>query len=466
MSNGEITNTPATVNPPERQVIAIKGPVHHWIEPWYLAYAILGALASGLAAILIPLVVTNSGGSSTQLGAAIAALNVGALFAPVWGWAADRSLAYRAIFLSGFLLIAAGFLGFTVLHGFGAWLISAYLVGFGTGASNTVASLFVVEFTPESEWSQRISLLQTFNALGAILGMAIAGLLQPAFGTFVAALLVIPAILVGGWGLPVPRSAFHIPRLRLHARHMAHLTRRGGPNAVAVVGHLHRLRLSDWSRLGVIFNSAFGVFLGSWFFFSVGISSFSSLYPVLMLRSFGVGVATSSMWMSIATLVSIPLYNLAGRLSLRYGPVQLLSAGICARMIALITLGVVAYLHPSSPAVPAIVAFGLFQGIWPLLSVASNDLAAELAPIGEGTAMGLFNAAAAAASALGAITGGAVADRFGYESVNVFAAAGALLSLLCVLPLRNARRHSEFEESSSCSSSSSSSRIPIVSPSD
>jgi hypothetical protein len=63
MSDGAITNTPATVNTPERQVMAIKGPVHHWIEPWYLAYAILGALASGLAAILIPLVVTNSGGS-------------------------------------------------------------------------------------------------------------------------------------------------------------------------------------------------------------------------------------------------------------------------------------------------------------------------------------------------------------------------------------------------------------------
>jgi predicted MFS family arabinose efflux permease len=90
-------------------------------------------------------------------------------------------------------------------------------------------------------------------------------------------------------------------------------------------------------------------------------------------------------------------------------------------MIALVTLRIVAYLHPSSPAVPALVAFGLFRGIWPLLGVASNDLAAELAPIGEGTAMGLFNAAAAAASALGAIAGGAVADRFGYESVNLFA---------------------------------------------
>ena len=66
MNGGEIKNRPASGESPKRQVIAIEGPVHHWIEPWYLAYAILGALASGLAAILIPLVVTNSGGSSTM----------------------------------------------------------------------------------------------------------------------------------------------------------------------------------------------------------------------------------------------------------------------------------------------------------------------------------------------------------------------------------------------------------------
>jgi hypothetical protein len=40
--------------------------------------------------------------------------------------------------------------------------------------------------------------------------MAIAGLLQPAFGTLVASFLAIPAIIVGGWGLPVPRSAFQL----------------------------------------------------------------------------------------------------------------------------------------------------------------------------------------------------------------------------------------------------------------
>ena len=43
----------------------------------------------------------------------------------------------------------------------------------------------------------------------------------------------------------------------------------------------------------------------------------------------------------IATLLSIPLYNLAGRLATNYGPVQILSTGICTRIMALVALGVV-----------------------------------------------------------------------------------------------------------------------------
>jgi hypothetical protein len=95
MSGDPLKNRLTSSESPKRQVIAIEGSVHHWIEPWYLAYAILGALASGLAAILIPLVVTNSGGSPTQIGAAIAAQNVGALFAPILGLG-RRSIATAA----------------------------------------------------------------------------------------------------------------------------------------------------------------------------------------------------------------------------------------------------------------------------------------------------------------------------------------------------------------------------------
>jgi PUCC protein len=86
--------------------------------------------------------------------------------------------------------------------------------------------------------------------------------------------------------------------------------------------------------------------------------------------------------------------------------------------------------------VPVLLLYGLFQGIWPLLGVASSDLAADLAPFGEGTAMGLFNAAAAIASALGAVVGGAVADMFGFASVIVLGAVGAFVALLCMLSRR------------------------------
>lgn len=419
----------------EHEVIATRDNVHRWIEPWYGAYAILGALASGLAVISIPLVITAGGGSATVIGSTIAAQNIGALFAPFWGTVADRTRAYRAVFFLGFILIAFGFAGLSGLRGLGAWTACAFLIGFGTGASNTVASLFVVEFAPKAEWGQRISWLQTFNALGSVLGMALAGLLAPHLGTLSAALLVIPALILGGRGLPVPGTRFQIPRPHLHPAEWMHLMHRGGPNAASVVAHLHRPRLSDFKALRGAAGSGFGLFLLSWFLFSLAVSSFSSLYPVLMEKSFSVSVAQSALLMSIATALSIPLYNVAGRLIGRRGPAAVLGFGVAGRMVGLAGLAMVAFLHLPAAMLPVLVLFGLFQGIWPLLSVASNDLAAELAPFGEGAAMGLFNAVAAIASAAGAIAGGVVADRFGYPAVSLFAAVGVGVSLACVVAL-------------------------------
>jgi MFS family permease len=425
---------------PDREVIATHGNIPRWIEPWYGAYAILGALASGLAVISIPLVVTTSGGSATEIGTTIAAQNIGALFAPFWGTVADRTRAYRVVFFLGFILIGLGFLGLSVLHGLSAWVACAFLLGFGTGASNTVATLFVVEFTPKEEWSQRISWLQTFNALGSVVGMALAGLLAPRLGTLLAALLVVPAIILGGRGLPVPRGRFHMPYPHLHLSELTHLLHRSGPNAASVVAYLHRPRLSDIAALRGALSSGFGLFMLSWFLFSLAVSSFGSLYPVLMEKSFNISVAQSALLMSIATAVSIPLYNFAGRLVGRRGPANVLGIGIGGRMLGLAGLAVVGFLHVSWAILPVIILFGVYQGIWPLLSVASNDLAAGLAPFGEGAAMGLFNAVAAIASAVGAVVGGKVADMFGYPAVSLFAAVGALLALACVVRLTPRRR--------------------------
>lgn len=414
---------------PDREVIAVHGSISDWIEPWYGAYAILGALASGLAGISIPLIVIGGGGNPLQAGAAIAVQNIGALFAPLWGTVADRRRAYRTVFFTGFILIGTSFLGFTVLDGLPAWLVCAFLLGFGTGASNTIASLFVVEFTPKDEWAQRISWLQTFNAAGSVLGIAIAGRLTPHIGTLIAAMSVIPAIILGGHGLPVRKEHFTTPRLHLSGSELTHLLRRAGPNCAPVVANLRRPHRSELAVLGQELTSAFGLFLISWFLFSLAITSFGALFPMLMLRSFGLTVAQSSTLMSVAIAASIPLYNVSGRLAARFGPERMLSVGIGTRMICLAGLALLAYFHPTRTALPVILQFAVYQSIWPLLSVVSNELAASLAPSGEGAAMGLFNAVGSCAAALGAVLGGKVADKFGYPAVSLFATFGALLAL-------------------------------------
>ena len=381
----------------QKQVIPTAGPVRRWIEPWYGAYAILGALASGLAAILIPLAISTHGGSSTEIGGAIAAQNIGALAAPIWGSLADRSKAYRVIFFLGFVIIGFGFAIFTLFQGAETWLAGAFFIGFGTAASNTVASLFIVEFTPAAEWGLRISWLQTFNGAGSVIGMLLAGLFAPRMGMLLSALLVFPAIAIGGKGLPVPAARrHHFGHIQRDA--LSRLVRRMEPATASVISHIHRPRLRDFALFGSAMRSAFGVFLSGWFVFSLAVSAFSTLYPVLMKSSFDMAASRSSALIAIVTAFSIPLYNLAGRLVSRFGPGAMLAVGIGSRAVALIGLGLVALWHaPGGMAIPVIALFALFQGVWPLLSVAANDLAAATAPFGEGSAMGFFNAAAAIA---------------------------------------------------------------------
>lgn len=71
-----------------------------WIEPWYLAYALLGVSVAGLLPIVLPLVVHDAGGAA-QVGLAL-------------------------------------------------------LQGMGAAGAATVANLFVVETHPLEEWEERI----------------------------------------------------------------------------------------------------------------------------------------------------------------------------------------------------------------------------------------------------------------------------------------------------------------------
>ena len=46
-----------------------------WIEPWYLVYALLGAVAAGLIPVLLPLIASKDG-SAAQVGLVVAAVSL------------------------------------------------------------------------------------------------------------------------------------------------------------------------------------------------------------------------------------------------------------------------------------------------------------------------------------------------------------------------------------------------------
>jgi hypothetical protein len=84
-----------------------------WVEPWYLAYALLGASAVGIVPILLPLAVHRSRGAA-HVGWVIAANNPGGLTAPLWGILADRYRLHRCLMVSGGIIAAGGIGGLSI----------------------------------------------------------------------------------------------------------------------------------------------------------------------------------------------------------------------------------------------------------------------------------------------------------------------------------------------------------------
>lgn len=133
----------------------------------------------------------------------------------MFGYVAEHRSFYRPVFFGSFIVLAKAFGTFPLGASLTLWLPAAVLIGLATGAADTVATLFVVNFTPKSEWEIRIGWLQNFNGTGQLAGLLMASALvgKPAVtGFFIGAELALLAVVVGRIGLP-PESD---KRLRKH----------------------------------------------------------------------------------------------------------------------------------------------------------------------------------------------------------------------------------------------------------
>lgn len=374
---------------------------------WHVSYAIFGFLVPGLASILLPLLVVDAGHRPFRVGSIVAAQNWGVLLAPVWGWYTDRFQTYRTTLVIGLLCLGSGFATFGMARSLPALFGASFVIGLGTGACNTVASLLIMDSNPVEEWARGIGRLQLCGALGTVLGFAVASRVPAVKAALVGSALVVPAIILGAWRLPSQLRSNRRPTTRCSAD----LEADDGSNL------LRRHRTPIW----------FALFLVTWSLFSLAVSAFSALFPITMFHAFELHVRVSVDTIAVATLVSLPLYSVAGRLVSRYSATRIFSAGVLVRFLSLAMLAMLTVLHWTA-ALPVLLLIGLFQGIWPLLGVSSSELAALLAPGLEGTAIGLFNATGAFSSGLGAMLSGLVADVSGYRSISMWAAGVALVA--------------------------------------
>ena len=301
-----------------------------WIEPWYLVYALLGAIAAGLIPVLLPLI-ASQGSSAAQVGLVVAAVSLGGLTAPAWGSLADRYRLHRWLLIGGLLVITVSLAGIALAANPVFRFIFALLEGTGAAGAATVANLFVVEAHPKQEWDERIGWLQTFYGIGQVGGLLLAGVLAQAglqAGMLVTAALGAVAVLLAWLTAHTPPSSAQAKPVLLHPALHGEWTS-SSPQRL-----FHHLDLKAWKKLGGYLVSPFGLFLLVWMLTFAGPAAVFSQFPVLMQQEFGVTPALSSTAFAVAAGVGLALYSPAGAWSRQFGPLRVLRISWVVRLAA------------------------------------------------------------------------------------------------------------------------------------
>ncbi|MDW8402981.1 MFS transporter [Chloroflexus sp.] len=398
-------------------------PWYTWVEPWYLAYALLGTVSAGLLPIVMPLLVSHQG-SAADVGIVMAALNVSGLFAPLWGWLADRYRLHRLLLIAGLGLAALGIALFAFVANTLLWAMLALVLNLGVIAAATVANLFIVERHRRAEWDERLGWLQAAYGGGQVIGLALAAFVSQTdlrLGFSLASLSCLIGLLIAGKFAQTPPVTLPPTIVLRHpVKHTDGMF--SSPQQL-----FHHLSLATLRKTRTILATPFSLWLGAWLLAASGAGAFFALYPMVMQQVFAITPGLSSSGFAVAAALGLLLYAPAGDRTHHRGALAMVRQSLAARAVAFALIwmvGGVASLHWM-----ALVFFTFVVLSWSFISVSATAFTAQLAPFSEGEGLGLFNAASALANIIGASLGGWLAVQFGYPAIMLFATIGVALGL-------------------------------------
>ena len=425
-------------------------------ERWYVAYLLIGA-ATGVTDIFLPLLVSRSG-DAAHVGIVIAAIGLGGLTAALWGDLADRLGRHRGLFAGWSVIAALAVAACGATISIPAWIGLAFLLGMGAAATNTVASLFVVERHPQPEWDARIGYLQTFYNAGLVVGLLVAGALSQVplvVGLVVSAAAHLVAGLLGWAMCPAPPSPgaadMRTVATTWASRRAARRERRRAALArlqlrvsqvqwapLSPLRLVHAPRPATLAHLRSAARSPLGLFLLMWVASTLGTNAVSTLYPLVLQQVYGVAPGPASFALAAATGVGLAIYPRTSLLTGRIGSVRVLQLALAARLVTFAVLIALVGAAFAGREALVLIGFVLIELAWPAMSVSSALLTSELSLDDEGKGMGLYNTAAAFAGLGGAVLGGWLAARTGYAATLWLAAVTLVAGLVLTIFLRAA----------------------------
>lgn len=388
----------------------------NWFSPWYIVYALFGAIAVGILPILIPLSASHGGAGS--IGIIMAALNLGGLFAGFFGMLCDKYRLHRVVVLTGLGIVAAAVALFPVFTGLLPRILFALLTGTGIAAVSTVANLLIVEVYPKEQWDSRIGWLQTFYGAGQVAGLLLAGLFSSSMsaGLWITSGIGVTALVAAVYTVRTPAK----PPVPIRAKPAVIKHGEWGINSPDR-SH-HHVRIHALKNIKLVYSTPLGIFLIGWLFVYTGATGVFSLYPVLYKNLFQVSPALSAFGFAVAAAAGLFLYAPSGKLSDRVGAVRVLNASILTRILAFLCLWLLTFTAARYTGIASLFVFGVIVLAWSPISVSSVAFTASSSSIGEGEAMGLYNAASGAAAIIGSLAGGGIAALAGYRAVPLLAA--------------------------------------------
>jgi MFS family permease len=393
-----------------------------WIEPWFLAYGCLGVVQGGMLPLLLPL----SAGGSTHAGTIVGVMNLAGLTAPFWGHLADRRRLHRQVLLAGMLAALAALLLMPIQLGLPLKIMVAAVLGVGFAAANTVANMFIVEVRPPDEWDNRIGALQAISGLGQVIGLLLAGLIGGRFAlAFGVAAALVAASVPMAW---LTLRGIHVPMRRGAATAHPPLGGEGWAGSPQRMFHI-----PTWQGLWTLLQELqmpFARLMVVWLVAFIAISAVMTMFPLALIRVFGVSTGLPATTFAFAAGASLLTYPAVVLISKQNGPRPVLRLGFAVRTVAIAALGV-AFLSGPAGVPLALAGFVALVMAWPLLGVSGTALVAQLAPGEKGEALGVFNASSSLASAVGAFLGGCAMDMVGFGTVCLVGAAIVGLALLC-----------------------------------